>query len=222
MGDRGQTRRSASSSGAPSFIQGAPTRVAPTTATADAREQRTPSARGATVSPATTAAPREAWSARANPGGDQGGEPLDEWDFAERGPLAKLKRKQLTEVAREKLKMGIYVDESELGGFKDPRPPHLKPLPNDSDFVGPDSYPRRQRDWIGYYVAGVLCFASFVVGVHGASNGKPEYLANLVDHAGQRPLHTCVYEGRPRCATVLVEAGADPDLPLYLLDFEGG
>ena len=130
------------------------------------------SARGATVSPATTAAPREAWSARANPGGDQGGgEPLDEWDFAERGPLAKLKRKQLTEVAREKAKMGIYVDESELGGFKDPRPPHLKPLPNDSDFVGPDSYPRRQRDWIGYYVAGVLCFASFVVGVHGGNLG---------------------------------------------------
>ena len=35
---------------------------------------------------------------------------------------------------------------------------------------------------------------------------------NLMDHTGQRPLHTCVYEGRPGCAQALLEAGADPDL----------
>ena len=34
--------------------------------------------------------------------------PLDEWDYAERGPLARLKTRQLTEVAREKAGMGVY------------------------------------------------------------------------------------------------------------------
>ena len=36
---------------------------------------------------------------------------------------------------------------------------------------------------------------------------------NLLDHCGQRPLHLCVYEGQPSLAAILLDAGADPELP---------
>jgi hypothetical protein len=122
---------------------------------------------------------REAWSA-------QNDEDLDEWDYAERGPLAKLKTRMLTEVAREKATMGVYVDDAELGNFSDATPAHLKKLTADPDFVGPESYPRRQRDWVGYYVAFVACFASFVIGVSAISNGEPQYLFRLVESSTGR------------------------------------
>jgi hypothetical protein len=123
---------------------------------------------------------REAWSSAQND------EDLDEWDYAERGPLAKLKTRMLTEVAREKATMGVYVDDAELGNFSDATPAHLKKLTADPDFVGPESYPRRQRDWVGYYVAFVACFASFVIGVSAISNGEPQYLFRLVESSTGR------------------------------------
>ena len=173
----GRSRRGdRTSGGQSSFIRGAQTRVAPSTRD-DASETRSE------MSSAPTAREpmrREAWSSAQND------EDLDEWDYAERGPLAKLKTRQMTEVAREKATMGVYVDEAELGAYSDAAPAHLKKLTADPDFVGPESYPRRQRDWVGYYVAFVLCFASFVIGVAAVSNGKPEYLFRLVESAGGR------------------------------------
>ena len=124
-----------------------------------------------------TPMPRQAWTAT--------DEPLDEWDFAERGPLAKLKQKQLTEVARERERMGLHVDDAEAGSHRNDVPPHLRKLPHDSDFIGPESFPRRQRDWIGYYIFFVLCFASFVIGTNGVTEAEPAYLWRLTDYRGR-------------------------------------
>ena len=124
-----------------------------------------------------TPMPRQAWNAT--------DEPLDEWDFAERGPLAKLKQKQLTEVARERERMGLHVDDAEAGSHRNDLPPHLRKLPHDSDFIGPESFPRRQRDWIGYYIFFALCFASFVIGTNGVTEAEPAQLWRLADYRGR-------------------------------------
>ena len=123
---------------------------------------------------------RQAWTAENGKKPKTAAE-VDDWDFAERGPLAKLKTRQLTEIAQEKATMGVYVDDAELGLFKDATAAHLKRLQSDSDFIGPESYPRRQRDWVGYYLAFVMCFASFIIGTNAISNGKPGYLFSLVE-----------------------------------------
>jgi hypothetical protein len=73
------------------------------------------------------------------------------------------------------------VDDAELGAFADDTPGHLKKLTSDPDFFGPESYPRRQRDWVGYYVAFVFIFASFVIGTNAISSGNPGYLFGLVE-----------------------------------------
>ena len=173
----GRSRRGdRTSGGQSSFIRGAQTRVAPST-----RDDGSSETRSEMSSAPTAREPmrREAWSSKND-------EDLDEWDYAERGPLAKLKTRMMTEVAREKATMGVYVDDAELGNFSDATPMHLKKLAADPDFVGPESYPRRQRDWVGYYVAFVACFASFVIGVSAISNGQPEYLFRLVESSTGR------------------------------------
>lgn len=173
----GRSRRGdRTSGGQSSFIRGAQTRVAPST-----RDDGSSETRSEMSSAPTAREPmrREAWSSKND-------EDLDEWDYAERGPLAKLKTRMMTEVAREKATMGVYVDDAELGNFSDATPMHLKKLTADPDFVGPESYPRRQRDWVGYYVAFVACFASFVIGVSAISDGKPEYLFRLVESSTGR------------------------------------
>ena len=178
----GRSRRGdRTSGGQSSFIRVAQTRVAPSTSLSR-RDDAASDARSEVSSAPSKREPmrREAWSAN-----DANGD-LDEWDYAERGPLAKLKTRQLTEVAREKATMGVYVDDAELGNFSDATPMHLKKLTADPDFVGPESYPRRQRDWVGYYVAFVACFASFVIGVSAISNGKLEYLFHLVESSTGR------------------------------------
>ena len=178
----GRSRRGdRTSGGQSSFIRVAQTRVAPSTSLSR-RDDAASDARSEMSSAPSKREPmrREAWSAN-----DANGD-LDEWDYAERGPLAKLKTRQLTEVAREKATMGVYVDDAELGNFSDATPMHLKKLTADPDFVGPESYPRRQRDWVGYYVAFVACFASFVIGVSAISNGKLEYLFHLVESSTGR------------------------------------
>jgi len=180
----GRSRRGdRTTGGQSSFIRGAPTRVAPSTSLSRRDDDASDSARSDVSSAPTAREPmrREAWSANG-----VNDEDLDEWDYAERGPLAKLKTRQMTEVAREKATMGVYVDDAELGAYSDATPAHLKKLTADPDFVGPESYPRRQRDWVGYYVAFVLCFASFVIGVAAMSNGEPEYLFRLVESAKGR------------------------------------
>ena len=73
------------------------------------------------------------------------------------------------------------MDDAELGAFADDTPGHLKKLTSDPDFFGPESYPRRQRDWVGYYVAFVFIFASFVIGTNAISSGNPGYLFGLVE-----------------------------------------
>ena len=174
--DRGQTRRS----GSASLIQGAPTRVAPTRVPSlddDARSFDSLDSPPRSDRGLRTPMPRQAWTAT--------DEPLDEWDFAERGPLAKLKQKQLTEVARERERMGLHVDDAEAGSHRNDIPPHLRKLPHDSDFIGPESFPRRQRDWIGYYIFFVLCFASFVIGTNGVTEAEPAYLWRLTDYRGR-------------------------------------
>ena len=179
----GRSRRGdRTTGGQSSFIRGAPTRVAPSTSLSR-RDDDVSEARSDVSSARTAREPmrREAWSANG-----VNDEDLDEWDYAERGPLAKLKTRQMTEVAREKATMGVYVDDAELGAYSDAVPAHLKKLTADPDFIGPESYPRRQRDWVGYYVAFVMCFASFVIGVAAISNGKPEYLFRLVESASGR------------------------------------
>ena len=146
----GRSRRGdRTTGGQSSFIRGAPTRVAPSTSLSR-RDDDVSEARSDVSSARTAREPmrREAWSANG-----VNDEDLDEWDYAERGPLAKLKTRQMTEVAREKATMGVYVDDAELGAYSDAVPAHLKKLAADPDFIGPESYPRRQRDWVGYYVA---------------------------------------------------------------------
>ena len=64
-------------------------------------------------------------------------------------------------------------------------PPHLRKLPHDSDFIGPESFPRRQRDWIGYYIFFALCFASFVIGTNGVTEAEPAQLWRLADYRGR-------------------------------------
>ena len=173
--DHGQTRRS----GSASFIQGAPTRVAPTRVSSldDARSFDSLDSPPRSDRSLRTPMPRQAWNAT--------DEPLDEWDFAERGPLAKLKQKQLTEVARERERMGLHVDDAEAGSHRNDLPPHLRKLPHDSDFIGPESFPRRQRDWIGYYIFFALCFASFVIGTNGVTEAEPAQLWRLADYRGR-------------------------------------
>ena len=63
--------------------------------------------------------------------------------------------------------------------------PHLRKLPHDSDFIGPESFPRRQRDWIGYYIFFALCFASFVIGTNGVTEAEPAQLWRLADYRGR-------------------------------------
>ena len=172
--DRGQTRRS----GSASFIQGAPTRVAPT------RVSRLDDARSFD----SLDSPRAPTAASARPcPARRGTRRTSPWtrDFAERGPLAKLKQKQLTEVARERERMGLHVDDAEAGLHRNDLPPHLRKLPHDSDFIGPESFPRRQRDWIGYYIFFALCFASFVIGTNGVTEAEPAQLWRLADYRGR-------------------------------------
>lgn len=117
---------------------------------------------------------------------DSSDESPDEWEFAERGPLAKLRLKNQGETAKERAALGFYVDEAEYGDEYDFSDVAMwkKPIGNDPDFIGPESYPRRMRDSHGYYIWFVMFFASMVVGWNGIGNGKPEHLWHLRDHAG--------------------------------------
>ena len=117
---------------------------------------------------------------------DSSDESPDEWEFAERGPLAKLRLKNQGETAKERAALGFYVDEAEYGDEYDFSDVAMwkKPIGNDPDFIGPESYPRRMRDSYGYYIWFVMFFASMVIGWNGIANGKPEHLWHLRDHAG--------------------------------------
>ena len=77
-----------------------------------------------------------------------GCESPDEWEFAERGPLAKLRAKNQGETAKERAALGFYVDEAEYGDEYDFSDVAMwkKAIGNDPDFIGPESYPRRMRD----------------------------------------------------------------------------
>ena len=79
---------------------------------------------------------------------DSSDESPDEWEFAERGPLAKLRAKNQGETAKERAALGFYVDEAEYGDEYDFSDVAMwkKAIGNDPDFIGPESYPRRMRD----------------------------------------------------------------------------
>ena len=79
---------------------------------------------------------------------DSSDESPDEWEFAERGPLAKLRVKNQGETAKERAALGFYVDEAEYGDEYDFSDVAMwkKAIGNDPDFIGPESYPRRMRD----------------------------------------------------------------------------
>ena len=96
---------------------------------------------------------------------DSSDESPDEWEFAERGPLAKLRLKNQGETAKERAALGFYVDEAEYGDEYDFSDVTMwkKPIGNDPDFIGPESYPRRMRDSYGYYIWFVMFFASMVI-----------------------------------------------------------
>jgi hypothetical protein len=139
---------------------------------------------------------------------DSSDESPDEWEFAERGPLAKLRAKNQGETAKERAALGFYVDEAEYGDEYDFSDVAMwkKAIGNDPDFIGPESYPRRMRDshgtcifilvhvrairlkscsfYTGYYIWFVMFFASMVVGWNGIGNGDPEHLWHLRDHNG--------------------------------------
>ena len=87
--------------------------------------------------------------------------------------------------------MGVYVDDAELGAYSDAVPAHLKKLTADPDFIGPESYPRRQRDWVGYYVAFVMCFASFVIGVAPPSRTESPSTCSASSEACPRASSVC-------------------------------
>jgi len=174
-------RRGATGSGS-SFMRGAATRVAPSTSSrrhgdgdSDFSDFSDGDARSAISSVLSSREPtrRQAWTP-ADGSGPR--EVLDEWDYAERGPVAKLQARREMEVAREKAALGVYVDDASDGV-----PSHLRPLSADPDFTGPESYPRRSRDWMGYHFVFGACFASLVLGVAGVGFGNPAYLFRPVE-----------------------------------------
>ena len=117
---------------------------------------------------------------------DSSDESPDEWEFAERGPLAKLRLKNQGETAKERAALGFYVDEAEYGDEYDFSDVTMwkKPIGNDPDFSGPESYPRRMRDSYGYYIWFLMFFASMVIGWNVIGNGEPEHMWHLRDNAG--------------------------------------
>ena len=111
---------------------------------------------------------REAWSANG-----VNDEDLDEWDYAEKArPSREAQTRPDDEFAREKPPWACTWMTPSWARVLGCRAGALEGSTADPDFSGPESYPRRQRDWVGYYVAFVLCFASFVIGVAAISNRK--------------------------------------------------